>query len=821
MEILSPSPPPSPARNQFVYGGAGALLRRDQAGAGALLHVAVGRSPEKTLPLLRWAFRRFACARVALVHVHQPSPVIPTLLGKIPAAQATEELVLSHRRSERDERNRILLAYLAFCQRAQVQATVLVTENEQINDGIVALVRDHGVTKLVMGSIPDNCFKLKAGHNKEYFMAKNAPAFCEIWFVWRGRHIWTREASAAIGNSISIYNQDDTMMTRKRTRFSPNSNDAEPVLAEGTESDNGRVNHYGALGADASRFYNMRISNLHDAESAFNSTLWPDSSVLGGALQLHSKVALLLHFYFTSFVLGVDLTVLKLKVNDIYQEMLDANLKQVMVEAEGSRKEAFLELLRRKEIESKVASAFVRVKASESSKKREMKIREELEGLFVAARKQHEDLARSKEKATAVLDSSMRRLDILDARAKNMSLRMDEAVAELEVIQSSINILKQERSKAHKKEDRHTNHVKEGCTYSHSKLPNCSSIALGDDPYTYRQLTLLDVQAATCKFSESFKLRPRGHGCIYKGKNMNRSVMIHRLHSDSKSSMQFQRKVYILNKVRHPHLVTLVGVCPEALCLAYEYPKNGSLHDHLFGELNSAPPLPWKIRARVVAEISSALLFLHSCKPQVMVHGGLNLENVLLDSDFHCKIADFGTLTEEDSKDHPALDSRLLAHKSDINSFGTVIMQLLTGKQAGSPGLASEVRRALSCGKLSSILDPMAGEWPMEAARRLAEFGLECIGDRPELTPDTVRELEQLHLIRGRQVPSFFLCPILKQTMDDPQVAADGVTYEGRAIREWIEDGRAVADLKLKHLDLTPNHALRFAIQDWLSQPQW
>lgn len=276
---------------------------------------------------------------------------------------------------------------------------------------------------------------------------------------------------------------------------------------------------------------------------------------------------------------------------------MDTDLKQVMVEAEGSRKEAFLELLKRKEIESKVASAFVRVcshllspfdiscllslncsipftvqlltshfeycegnyafislltwlllfyqvKASESSKKREMKIREELEGLFVATRKQHEDLARIKEEATAVLDSSMRRLDILDARAKNMSLRMDEAVAELEVIQSSINILKQERTKAHKKEDRHTNHVEEGCTYSHSKLPNCSSIVLGDDPYTFRQLTLLDVQDATCKFSESFKLRPQGHGCIYKGKVMNRSVMIHKLHSHSiKSSMQFQREV--------------------------------------------------------------------------------------------------------------------------------------------------------------------------------------------------------------------------------------------------------------------------------------
>jgi hypothetical protein len=107
----------------------------------------------------------------------------------------------------------------------------------------------------------------------------------------------------------------------------------------------------------------------------------------------------------------------------------------------------------------------------------------------------------------------------------------------------------------------------------------------------------------------------------------------------------------------------------------------------------------------------------------------------------------------------------------------------------------------------------------MPVAQRLAEFGLECTMDRLELTLETVRELEQLYLIRGRQAPSFFMCPILKETMGDPQVAADGLTYEGHAIRELIENGLAVTDLKLKHLDLTPNHALRFAIQDWLSQP--
>jgi hypothetical protein len=55
--------------------------------------------------------------------------------------------------------------------------------------------------------------------------------------------------------------------------------------------------------------------------------------------------------------------------------------------------------------------------------------------------------------------------------------------------------------------------------------------------------------------------------------------------------------------------------------------------------------------------------------------------------------------------------------------------------------------------------------------------------------------------------------------MHDPQVCADGLTYEGRAIREWMDSGREmspVTSLKLEHRNLTPNHALRFAIQDWL-----
>ena len=58
-----------------------------------------------------------------------------------------------------------------------------------------------------------------------------------------------------------------------------------------------------------------------------------------------------------------------------------------------------------------------------------------------------------------------------------------------------------------------------------------------------------------------------------------------------------------------------------------------------------------------------------------------------------------------------------------------------------------------------------------------------------------------------------------QEIMCDPQVAADGFSYEGEAIREWLENGRETSpmtNLRLEHLHLTPNHSLRLAIQEWL-----
>ncbi|CAN6461651.1 unnamed protein product [Victoria cruziana] len=73
--------------------------------------------------------------------------------------------------------------------------------------------------------------------------------------------------------------------------------------------------------------------------------------------------------------------------------------------------------------------------------------------------------------------------------------------------------------------------------------------------------------------------------------------------------------------------------------------------------------------------------------------------------------------------------------------------------------------------------------------------------------------------LESRQPPSYFICPISQDIMQDPQVAADGFTYEAEALRAWFDTGHdtsPMTNLRLIHLNLVPNLALRSAIRNWL-----
>jgi serine/threonine protein kinase len=81
----------------------------------------------------------------------------------------------------------------------------------------------------------------------------------------------------------------------------------------------------------------------------------------------------------------------------------------------------------------------------------------------------------------------------------------------------------------------------------------------------------------------------------------------------------------LLSRIRHTHMLMLLGACPDRGCLVYEYMENRILADHL-QRINDTPPIPWFHCFRIAWEIVSALMFLHSTKPNPIIHRDLKPE---------------------------------------------------------------------------------------------------------------------------------------------------------------------------------------------------
>eukprot|EP00268_Persea_americana_P020171 TRINITY_DN20403_c0_g1_i3.p1 TRINITY_DN20403_c0_g1~~TRINITY_DN20403_c0_g1_i3.p1 ORF type:complete len:651 (-),score=123.16 TRINITY_DN20403_c0_g1_i3:642-2594(-) len=309
----------------------------------------------------------------------------------------------------------------------------------------------------------------------------------------------------------------------------------------------------------------------------------------------------------------------------------------------------------------------------------------------------------------------------------------------------------------------------------------------------------------------------------------------------------------ILSTIRHPHLLLLLGACLDHGCLVYEYMENGSLDDRLFRK-NNTPPIPWFVRYRIAWEIASALVFLHNAEPKPIVHRDLKPANILLDRNFVSKIGDVGisTLlpTASSSMSTMAKDTApagtfcyidpeyqrtgKVSPKSDVYAFGMVILQLLTTKPPLA--LTETVETALEEGRLVDILDSKAGKWPIEETQELAALGLSCAElrrrDRPDLKDKVLPMLERLKEIAARAQelvpvvpsvpPNHFICPILQDVMEDPCVAADGYTYERRAIDQCLRmnDKSPVTNAPFPHKNLIPNFNLLSAIMEWKSKHQ-
>ncbi|KAM3299760.1 hypothetical protein ACQJBY_040988 [Aegilops geniculata] len=288
-----------------------------------------------------------------------------------------------------------------------------------------------------------------------------------------------------------------------------------------------------------------------------------------------------------------------------------------------------------------------------------------------------------------------------------------------------------------------------------------------------------ELEEATGGFSDTRELGDGGFGTVYKGQLRDgRVVAVKRLYNNgSRHVEQFLNEAAILSRLRHPNLVTFYGCTSSRsreLLLVYEYVPNGTVADHLQGHRAAERALPWPLRLNVAVEAAAALAYLHAIEPPV-VHRDVKTTNILLDADFHVKVADFGLsrLFPLDGATHVSTAPQgtpgyvdpeyhqcyQLTDRSDVYSFGVVLAELISSKPAvdvtrdrDEINLASMAVGRIQRSELDQLVDAELGYGSDEATTRamtmVAELAFRCLQQNSEMRPP-IREV--LDGLRGIQ----------------------------------------------------------------------
>ncbi|CAH2034166.1 unnamed protein product [Thlaspi arvense] len=292
--------------------------------------------------------------------------------------------------------------------------------------------------------------------------------------------------------------------------------------------------------------------------------------------------------------------------------------------------------------------------------------------------------------------------------------------------------------------------------------------------FNYDELAL-----ATDGFSAGNFLGKGSHGRVYKavldgGKLLaavkRTTIAAADDYNKCSSVNQVDNEIEILSRVRHRWMVNLIGYCVDhrrkTKLLVVEYMPNGTLHDHLH-----SPPLvsSWNRRVKHALQIAIAVHALHSAETPV-IHRDIKSSNILIDGEGNARLADFGlaligNVNDEHLKSTPPagtlgyLDPSYLAPadltaKSDVFSFGVLLLEIISGREAidldFSPScIVDWAMPLIKRGEFAAICDSRIRNRPKSAViRRLAVMAARCVRSTAEKRPDMSEVVECLNSVR-------------------------------------------------------------------------
>ncbi|KQJ92683.1 probable LRR receptor-like serine/threonine-protein kinase At1g67720 [Brachypodium distachyon] len=296
------------------------------------------------------------------------------------------------------------------------------------------------------------------------------------------------------------------------------------------------------------------------------------------------------------------------------------------------------------------------------------------------------------------------------------------------------------------------------------------------------RFALSEIEDATGKFEK--RIGSGGFGIVYYGKLADgREIAVKLLTNDSYQGIrEFLNEVALLSRIHHRNLVTFLGYSQQdgKNILVYEYMHNGTLKEHLRGGPNDVKITSWVKRLEIAEDAAKGIEYLHTgCSPTI-IHRDVKSSNILLDKNMRAKVADFGLSKPAVDGSHVSsivrgtvgyLDpeyyiSQQLTEKSDIYSFGVILLELISGHEPISSdnfglncrNIVAWARSHLESGNIDAIIDASLDTgYDLQSVWKIAEAGIMCVepkgAQRPTIS-EVLKEIQDAIAIeKQRQAP--------------------------------------------------------------------